>query len=100
MLSGEYVVGEAVDLSSYDANVVASLLKLYLRELPDSLLTSRLQDRFEQVTSEFLSLAMYIQLCVCVCVCVPARVCVCACKPCILLPTSTVASSLGKGFIL
>ena len=54
------VVGEAVDLSSCDANVVASLLKQYMRELPDSLLTSRLQDRFEQVTSK---------LCVCVCLC-------------------------------
>ena len=47
-------VGEAVDLSMFDANVVASLLKQYLRELPDSLLTSRLQDRFEQVTSTLI----------------------------------------------
>jgi len=42
-----------VDLESTDANVVASLLKQYLRELPDSLLTSRLQDRFEMITSEY-----------------------------------------------
>lgn len=49
-LKSTYDKGEGVDLSSCDANVVASLLKQYLRELPDSLLTSRLQDRFEQVT--------------------------------------------------
>ena len=48
------VAGEAIDLSECDANVVASLLKQYLRELPDSLLTSRLQERFEQVTSELM----------------------------------------------
>lgn len=61
------VIGEAVDLSSCDANVVASLLKQYLRELPDSLLTSRLQDRFEQVTSEY-DISLYVCMYVCECV--------------------------------
>ena len=71
--------GEAVDLSMFDANVVASLLKQYLRELPDSLLTSRLQDRFEQVTSTLIIYVVsscllgvfeciYMYLCVCLCV--------------------------------
>ena len=54
MMHDFYVsIGEEVDLESTDANVVASLLKQYLRELPDSLLTSRLQDRFEMITSEY-----------------------------------------------
>ena len=74
------VVGEAIDLSSCDANVVASLLKQFLRELPDSLLTSRLQDRFEQVTSKFCGVCVRVCVCVCVCVCVyVSGVCVCAC---------------------
>jgi len=57
--------GEEVDLESADANVVASLLKQYLRELPDSLLTSRLQDRFELITSKF---ALRFPMCMFVCI--------------------------------
>ena len=49
-----------MDLESADANVVASLLKQYLRELPDSLLTSRLQDRFEMITSEYPGLCLIL----------------------------------------
>lgn len=42
-----------MDLSDSDPNVIASLLKLYLRELPESLIPSRLIGRFESVTGEF-----------------------------------------------
>jgi len=53
-------LGEEVDLESTDANVVASLLKQYLRELPDSLVTSRLQERFEMITSEYPGLCLIL----------------------------------------
>ena len=38
-----------VDLSDYDPNIVASLLKQYLRELPEPLISSV---RFESAASE------------------------------------------------
>ena len=42
--------GEIVDLSDYDYNAVASLLKLYLRELPEPLVPQRLLSKMEAAT--------------------------------------------------
>ncbi|KRT80110.1 hypothetical protein AMK59_7192 [Oryctes borbonicus] len=39
---------EAVNLNEYDVPTVTSLLKLYLREMPDSVLTNELLIRFEE----------------------------------------------------
>ncbi len=41
-----------MDLTEYDVNTVASLLKQYLRELPDPLIPLRLAPRLEAITSE------------------------------------------------
>jgi len=40
--------GKSVDVTRYDVNVVAGLLKLYLRELPEPLLTFSLYENFRQ----------------------------------------------------
>jgi len=40
--------GKSVDVARYDVNVVAGLLKLYLRELPEPLLTFGLYENFRQ----------------------------------------------------
>jgi RalA-binding protein 1 len=40
-----------VDLSDYDPNTVASLLKLYLRELPEPLIPARLMPKFDALTN-------------------------------------------------
>ena len=45
-----FVPGEIVDLDDYDPNVVASLLKLYLRELPDPLLSPLTTMKFEALS--------------------------------------------------
>jgi hypothetical protein len=41
-----------VDLDDYDPNVVASLLKQYLREFPEPLVSARITARLESATSE------------------------------------------------
>lgn len=41
-----------VDLYTYEPAVVASVLKLFLRELPDPVLTPRLMPRFEKVSAD------------------------------------------------
>lgn len=51
--------GEVVELSDYDVNTVASLLKQYLRELPEPLLPLRLAPRLEAITSEFWSRGLF-----------------------------------------
>lgn len=43
--------GEMVDLSDYDYNAVASLLKLYLRELPEPLILGRSLSKMEAATN-------------------------------------------------
>jgi RalA-binding protein 1 len=42
----------SVALADYEPAVIASVLKLFLRELPDPVLTSALTPRFEQVSSD------------------------------------------------
>ena len=46
--------GESVDLKDhlYDPNVIASTLKLYLRELPEPLIAPRLAAKFEAIASK------------------------------------------------
>lgn len=44
--------GEVVDLTDYEVNTIASLLKQYLRELPEALIPPRLAAKFESVTGE------------------------------------------------
>lgn len=46
--------GRPVVLDDCDPNTVASLLKLYLRELPSSILTTRLAPIFDSFISEFI----------------------------------------------
>ena len=57
-----YCSGEIVDLSDYDYNAVASLLKLYLRELPEPLIPQRLLTKMEAATQ-------CMSTCYVVCVC-------------------------------
>ena len=47
-------LGVVVDLNDHDRNVVASLLKLYLRELPEPLIPVKLNPKLEEATSESL----------------------------------------------
>ena len=49
-----------MDLDEYDPNVVASLLKLYLRELPEPLVSPRITGKLEAAAG----------VCVYVCACV------------------------------
>lgn len=44
--------GEVVDLEDFDPNVVASLLKLYLRELPEPLTSARVTSKLEAAAGE------------------------------------------------
>ena len=48
--------GMKIDLDSdeIDANIVAGLLKQYLRELPSNLLTPRLQHAFDSLIGMFI----------------------------------------------
>ena len=43
--------GELVDLSQCEIHTVASLLKQFLRELPDSIFTAYLNPKFDEVAS-------------------------------------------------
>ena len=52
MMYLERFAGDLVDLSECDPNVVASLLKLYLRDLPEPIIPPRLLMKTESCTSE------------------------------------------------
>jgi len=57
--------GRNINLEDYDPNCVASLLKLYLRELPSNILTTRLAPIFDAYIScenESEQLSKYLQL--------------------------------------
>lgn len=56
-----FPAGEVVDLEDYDPNVVASLLKLYLRELPDPLVSPRVTAKLESATSKNACLVNLIE---------------------------------------
>jgi RalA-binding protein 1 len=50
-LKDAYNNGMPVYLQDYEPNVVASLLKQFLRELPEPVLTTALMPKFEQASS-------------------------------------------------
>ena len=53
-VEGTLAAGEVVDLSEQDPNTVASLLKLYLRELPEPLIPhSSLSSRADTILGEW-----------------------------------------------
>ena len=47
-------LGKTVDLNEFEAEAVASLVKLYLRELPDNILTPELLPKFTELSSKYL----------------------------------------------
>ncbi len=51
-LKDAYNKGVHVYLHEYEPNIVASLLKQYLRDLPEPVLTAELMPKFEQASSE------------------------------------------------
>lgn len=46
-----YDQGRSVDLTEYEAEAVTSLIKLYIRELPENILTSALLPRFNEISA-------------------------------------------------
>jgi RalA-binding protein 1 len=53
LLQEQYNKGQQpVYLLEHEPNIVASLLKQYLRDLPEPVLTSALMPKFEQASSE------------------------------------------------
>lgn len=50
-----YNRGEVVCLKEYDPHTVASLFKLFLRELPEPLLTKHLNPQFEEACKYYIS---------------------------------------------
>ena len=60
-------VGVIVDLNEYEVNAIASLLKLYLRELPEPLIAQNLIPQFEAIAA-----SMEIFLCCYHCECTMA----------------------------
>ena len=52
-LKEAYNKGVHVYLHEYEPNIVASLLKQYLRDLPEPVLTSELMPKFEQASSKY-----------------------------------------------
>ena len=51
-LKDAYNRGQPVYLPEYEPNVIASLLKLFLRELPEPVLTTEYMPKFEQASSK------------------------------------------------
>lgn len=56
-LKNSYNSGRGVDLKEYDVTVVTGLLKQYLRELPESVLTQELNSRFEEASGNYTKLS-------------------------------------------
>jgi hypothetical protein len=54
-LKDSYNKGRPVYLCEHEPNIVASLLKQYLRELPEPVLTTALMPKFEEASSKYLS---------------------------------------------
>lgn len=46
-----YDQGKSVDLTEYEAEAVTSLIKLYIRELPENILTSALLPKFNEISA-------------------------------------------------
>lgn len=46
------MTGKSVDLHEYEAEAVASLVKLYLRELPENILTVALAPKFNELSGK------------------------------------------------
>ena len=44
--------GSTVDLHEFEAEAVGSLVKLYLRELPENILTAALLPKFNEISSK------------------------------------------------
>ena len=51
MITSLYCREEEADLSSYDPHTVAGVLKSYLRELPEHVLTNQLSGEFEDAAA-------------------------------------------------
>uniref|UniRef100_T1JMI2 Rho-GAP domain-containing protein n=1 Tax=Strigamia maritima TaxID=126957 RepID=T1JMI2_STRMM len=51
-LRAKYDKGDEVYLYEHEPHIVASLLKLFLRELPEPVLTDKLKDQFEEVSAK------------------------------------------------
>lgn len=46
------MLGKSVDLHEYEPEAVASLVKLYLRELPENILTVALLPKFNELSGK------------------------------------------------
>ena len=58
-LKEAYNKGMSPFLHEVEPSIVASLLKLYLRELPEPVLTAELMPRFEQASSKDYLITVY-----------------------------------------
>lgn len=54
-LKNMYNHGEQVYLYEHEPHIIASLLKLFLRELPDPVLTNELMPKFEEASGVIFS---------------------------------------------
>ena len=57
-LKDSYNSGEPVYLEEHEPNIVAGVLKQFLRELPEPILTTSLVPKFEEASSELEYLLM------------------------------------------
>ena len=46
------LLGKSVDLNEFEPEAVASLVKLYLRELPENILTTALLPKFNELSGK------------------------------------------------
>ena len=52
-------LGKSVDLTEYEAEAVTSLIKLYIRELPENILTSALLPKFNEISGKKKKTCIY-----------------------------------------